>query len=276
MTNPAHFGFWILGFGVQLRRANPKSRIERPESARRAFTLIEVLIAIGLALVLGATMFAFLHDMLATRARTLEHATRQRAAATLIERLEADLAACIVGDSRNGSGVQGSEASLRLLTRGVMPQLASRGSDDPSSLADLHDIEFRFNRATRSIDARKGRAGESSEFTSLGDGIAHVRFRYLDDRQWRSTFDSVELNRLPSAIEVCVWFNPWLGGPGDASDSAAAFDESNANVNFDENAFADASEAAAFRPPPPDRRRVIVIPDGGAEAERTPGEESAG
>jgi prepilin-type N-terminal cleavage/methylation domain-containing protein len=227
----------------------------------RGFTLIEVLIAIALALVLGVTMFVFLQDLLATRSRTVEFASRQRAAATLIERLESDVAACLVGDSRNGAGVQGDADRLRLLTRGVMTQLASRGLDDPAALADLHSVEYHYNASDQSIDARKNAVGESSEFTSLGGPIAHLRFRYLDGRTWKDSFDSLALDRLPNAIEVCLWFSRWADETADAPTTRS--DEFSGN--FDERAYAAASDADSFRPPPPDRRRVIVIPDGGAE-----------
>ena len=231
--------------------------------SRRGFTLLEVLIAIALALVLGATMFWFLQDMLATRGRTLEHAARQRAAATLIERLEGDLAACLVGDSRNDSGIAGDATHVRILTRGVMTQLASRGMDDPAALGDLHAVEYRFNPGNHSLEARKHLAGEESEFAALGGDIAHIRFRYLDGRQWQTSFDSIAANQLPVAVEVCVWFNPWPGDVAHVSSGATQPGESAGN--FDENAFAVMSESASFRPPPPDRRRVIAIPDGGTQ-----------
>ncbi len=242
---------------------------------RRGFTLLEVLIAIALALVLSATMFVFLQDLLATRARTMEFAARQRAAATLIERLEADVATCLVGDARSGAGVKGDAEHLRLLTRGVMTQLASRGLDDPAALADLHVVEYQLDRGNQRIEARKNVAGESGAFTSLGGPIAHLRFRYLDGRQWTESFDSLALKRLPNAIEVCVWFERWPGdAPSDdsAETSRAAADDvatrpESPRGSFDEDAYAAASDAESQRPPPPDRRRVIVIPDGGAEEE---------
>jgi type II secretory pathway component PulJ len=59
--------------------------------ARFAFTLLEVLIAIALLMGLVSALFAFGFDMLASRQKALEYAWQQRAAATLIERLEADL-----------------------------------------------------------------------------------------------------------------------------------------------------------------------------------------
>ena len=58
---------------------------------RRAFSLLEVLIAIGLMIALFGAMFAFMYDTLSARRRALEHAGRQLAATTLVERAELDL-----------------------------------------------------------------------------------------------------------------------------------------------------------------------------------------
>jgi type II secretory pathway component PulJ len=252
-------------------RLDPRSRI-------RAFTLLEVLIAIALILALGAALFGFLHDMLATRSRTLDHALQQRAAATLIERLEADVVATLVGDTASGPGVQGDATNLRLLTRGVMPQLASRGLDDPAPLGDLQSVEFRFDPSARRLEARRSSAsaGEAPpEFATLGGAIAHVRFRYLGNRRWQQSFDSLALGHLPAAIEVAVWFTPWpedreaqAEADADASSGAPAVDSAGEEVapgNFDEGAFGMTSDSESQRRPTPDRLRVIVIPDGGAD-----------
>jgi prepilin-type N-terminal cleavage/methylation domain-containing protein len=278
------FGFWILDFGLHdvrlltlfpWTRVNPKSKIQNPKSRcpPRGFTLLEVLIAIALVLLLGGALFGFLHDMLSTRARTLRHAAQQRAAATLIERVEADVITTLVGDRTSGSGVQGQATRLRLLTRGVMTQLASRGLDDPGALGDLQSVEYRFDAAARRLEARKISADGAdagshmpAAFAPLGGEIAHVRFRYLNDRRWSDSFDSLAMDRLPAAIEVAVWFNPW---PQDQLPAAAAdaFAREDSN-NFDERAFAMSSDAElqpGGRLPPPDRLRVIVIPDGGKQ-----------
>lgn len=222
------------------------------------FTLIEVLIAIALALMLGAVMFAFLHDMLATRARLMASASSQRAATTLIDRIEADLATCVAGDSVNGPGVQGDHGSLRVLTRGVMPQLAARGTDDPHALADLLLVEYHHNANTRSVEARKisaGRFGDQSgalpRQTIVGE-IALVRFRYLVERQWQSAFNSLQAAHLPDAIEVCIWFN--------RPDAQTDLLEDGTRMATDDDA-GDGRTTEGSRLPPPDRRRVIVIPD---------------
>src|SRR3712207_4257138 len=99
---------------------------------RRAFTLAEVLVAIAILLALVGTMFGFLFDLLSSRQRALEATSQQRAASALIDRLEADLFTCLVGDRRHGAGVAGEGERVRVLSRGVAASLAERGPDDPS------------------------------------------------------------------------------------------------------------------------------------------------
>jgi prepilin-type N-terminal cleavage/methylation domain-containing protein len=297
-------GFWIVAFGFDTRHAygycasvvdepdaprifrrqilrNPKFQIQNPKlppRASRAFTLLEVLIAIALVLALGAALFGFLHDMLATRARTLEHAMQQRTAATLIERLETDIAGTLVGDARSGAGVQGDATHLRMLTRGVMPQLASRGLDDPAPLGDLQIVEFHFDAAARRLEARRASASASQtpgDFATLGGEVAHVRLRYLDGGRWQSSFDSLALDRLPAAVEVAVWFNAWPQdqtlSPSDSIEADLDVAASDRSVsNFDERAFGMISDSESQRAPPPDRLRVIVIPDGGSDSADQP------
>src|SRR5262245_5978792 len=99
-------------------------------SVSRGFTLIEVLIAIAILLALMGTMYGFLFDMLSSRARALEYARQDQAAALLIKTLDADLMACIAGDRASGAGIQGDETYVRVLSRGVASSLAQRGEDD--------------------------------------------------------------------------------------------------------------------------------------------------
>ena len=91
----------------------------------RAFTLIEVLIAIALTLALLGAMFGFLFDLLSTRAAVMEASMRQRAAGSIMDHLERDLMACLVGDDTVGAGVEGDAMSVRILSR----QVAVRSGD---------------------------------------------------------------------------------------------------------------------------------------------------
>ncbi len=279
---------------------------------RRGFTLLEVLIATGLILALFGSMFTFLFDLLSVRERALDHAAKQLAATTLIERVEADLMSCLVGDDARGAGIEGNATRLKILTRAVAGSLARRGVNDPAVFGDLQSAEYRFDdpsghieiargpaggqararpaareaaRGAASTDARNAREpnGDRMEtggtFMSVGGPVFLVRFRYHDGSGWRDSFDSLAADRLPVAVEVAVWFDPWPGirPPPDPGDSLRpqrltfAADDA-----FDERAFARESDLELFDEPMPDRIRVIAVLDplGPGEDEGDPSPET--
>jgi type II secretory pathway pseudopilin PulG len=233
---------------------------------RRAFSLLEVLVAIALMIALFGSMFAFMFDTLSARRRALEYAGMQRAALTLIERAELDLMSCVVGDRVNGAGVEGDNESIRILTRSVAADRAGQGMDDPAVFGDLQEVEYRFDEGAGLIEARRAPAGDrtggSGEFAPLGGAVYKVRFRYHDSTTWRDSFDSLAHGGLPAAVEIAVWFHPWPGvapeEPEYEMPERLTFD---ATGGFDEAAYARASDVEFFDEPRPDRIRVIVIPD---------------
>jgi hypothetical protein len=238
---------------------------------RRAFSLLEVLIAIGLVVALFGAMFAFLFDILSSRRRALDHTAKQLAATTLIDRAELDLMSCIVGDGVYGAGVEGDNTSLRILTRGVAAHLAGRGPDDPVVFGDLQEVEYRFDEAQGRIEARRLPAGDRGEanapFAPLGGEVYKVRFRYYDSTVWSDSFDSLSEGRLPVAVEIAVWFRPWPG-QGDRPEPEEAADPEipqrltfDPTGGFDEAEYARQSDLEFFDEPEPDRFRVILILD---------------
>ncbi|MHC4415609.1 MAG: hypothetical protein ACYS0G_10025 [Planctomycetota bacterium] len=242
----------------------------------RAFSLLEVLIAIALVLALVGSMFAFLFDMLSSRARALDYGAKQLAATTLIERAEADLMSCLVGDSVSGSGVEGDQTRLRILTRGVPAPLAERGVEDPAVLGDLQVAEYRFNDETARIEARRAAVGDpdadASSFAPVGGQVHRIRFRYHDGTGWRESFDALAADRLPVAVEIAVWFDPPLFAE-QAPEAPGAMGGSDlperltydASGGFDERTFAERSDLDLFDEPRPDRFRVIAVPDAAPE-----------
>ena len=249
----------------------------------RGFTLLEVLIATGLILALFGSMFTFLFDLLSVRERALDHAAKQLAATTLIERVEADLMSCLVGDDARGAGIEGNSTRLKILTRSMAGSLARRGGNDPAVFGDLQSAEYRFDDPSGHIEIARGPAGDRMEiadtFTSVGGPVFLVRFRYHDGSGWRDSFDSLAADRLPVAVEVAVWFDPWPGirPPPDPGDSLRpqrlTFDADDA---FDERAFARESDLELFDEPTPDRIRVIAVLDplGPVEDEGDPSPET--
>lgn len=243
---------------------------------RRGLTLIEVLIAIALVVALVGGMYGFLFELLDTRAQTVEIGRRHEAAMLLVDRLEQDLLGAVAASGGGAAGVSGDEHSITLLTRGV-PVFAAAGAP-AAALADLEQAEYRFRGDT--IEARRGvvgAPGASTSFESFGATVHEVRFRYHDGGDWRESFNTLRAGRLPAAVEVSIWFEPWEEEDAAADDALdedldepwmddAMPDEIAAEMEaFDREI---AAERDAMLRPPPDRRRVIVVPDaeGGEEA----------
>lgn len=239
----------------------------RGGSGRVGFTLLEMLISIALILALFSSMFGFLYGMLTTRARVLELTDQQRAAALLIDRLEADLLTCIAGDARHGAGVAGDEHSLRLLVRSAWPV-----GDDDAAFGDLQRAEYRFDVNRHELSGSRGPAGQSrTDSHSFGARLYKVRFRYYDGSDWLSSFDSLQRDQLPLAVEVAIWFDPWPGEDwneaGDDDPATIRQGEGLSRETFDSSGTFDEHEWAMradrdFQPEPvPDRVRVIAVVD---------------
>jgi type II secretory pathway pseudopilin PulG len=254
---------------MQRRAAHP---------SRRALTLLEVLIALGLIVALLSSMFVFLFSMFDTRQRARDFSAQQRSATTLIDRLETDLMSCITADARAGAGVVGNETSIVVLSRGVPVHLAGRGVSDSAVLADLARTSYSFDAAAQQLSVSRHVIGdrgmasaEVGRSHALEGALGKVQLRYHDGSRWRDSFDSLSAGRLPNAIEVAIWFDP----PPSAESVLLheTDEESGATVeplermtfdpgaNFDEDAYAAISDMELSQEPPPDRLRVIIIPD---------------
>jgi prepilin-type N-terminal cleavage/methylation domain-containing protein len=256
----------------------------------RGFSLLEVLIALALLTAMMGTMFAFFWEMLSTRERILDFTAENRGAGMLIDRLQRDLQTCVVGDAALGAGVQGDETNLRLLTRSVPVRLVEE-TEAPGPFCDIETAIYRFTAGSGRIElgrtlAAPGASSAGGNLSPIAEGVFKVRFRYHDGTMWRSEFDSLEADRLPQAIEVAVWYDPWpsalLDMERDAAEAEVSPDDDALDEEpwfdggFDERAFAEASDDEFNDDPPPDRIRVIIIPDAVDEEDSSPdgGEEA--
>jgi type II secretory pathway component PulJ len=236
----------------------------------RAFTLVEILIAMALLTALLGAIFAFGFDMLNSRARVLDIAWRQRAATALIERLEMDLMAAVASDS-GVAGIRGDETRLSILTRGVASSLAERprGRDDAEVFGDLQLADYRFDQVRHTLEARRTQFDASDAtggvaFAPIGN-MARVRFRYRVGDQWAASFDSAVAGRRPRAVEVAVWFES-SGGESPNSKGPKSKGHVLGRLDFDHLDFDHLDSARqAMNEPSPDRVRVILIPDSDAD-----------
>ena len=254
---------------MRIHRSVTLGCVHRLRPHRGGFSLFEVLIALALAMMLLSALFVFYFNLLDTRTRLLDATAQQRCADILIDRLETDVACCIVGDAQLGAGVRGSAEDLRLLTRSVAAHRAGKGTGDIGLFNDLQEVRFEFNRGARSVSlGRRAATESSSELIPLRGSIARVRFRFHDGGGWVDSFDSQSAGALPRAIEVAIWFDPWPGSE-DEDGGIEGFEDDEAG--FDDFEFGDLesfegdedSYFAAGDPmePLPDRLRIIVIPD---------------
>lgn len=248
---------------------------------RRGFTLLEVVLALALSILLLGASMTFLWE-LADRRSTLARGSRDlHAGAVLMERLEADLAAGLVGDPGIGSGIAGSEFRLKLVSRGVW--LAAKPSADATPMTggagegDLQASEYAFEPSAGRITGRRyvvkpgGGGGGGGAMEVISERVERVRFRYFDGKEWQASFDSLATGTLPVAIEVAVWFtslkNPTAPPMEDPVAAPVAESGEGASDSEEQNTAAvDMDAGVERRWPAPDRLRVIIVPDGPVSA----------
>jgi prepilin-type N-terminal cleavage/methylation domain-containing protein len=230
---------------------------------RRAFTLIEVLVVLGIVAMLAGSVFAFMLDLLRGRERLLDASREAQAAAAVIERLESDLLVTFVG-SADASGVSGDGTSLRVSGRAV-----AFGTRETSvEMSDAQSCELRYDERAWRLEGRRWSGAEPAEFETICDRVEACRFRYFDGRRWVGSFDSARAGTLPVAIEIAAWFG---APPAPTEEELLAQEEAEelgdeAMMMGLEDASLDEPRALPVREP--DLLRVMVVPDGPVAAWR--------
>lgn len=260
----------------------------------RGFSLLELMVAIGLLGLLSAAVYSFIWTLFDRETRALDLAGRTQSAAILFDRLERDLLTA-VASTAEGSGLVGDERSMTVYHRAVLP--GSPGAPH----ADLQMTTVRFEpgagrlRLDR-VGAHPHDDGQAvapavfdneipDEDDTLMTGVRAVRFRYHDGRAWRRAFDSSE--GLPAAVEAALWF----GSVSAASETGRAAgggadDEQRVGIaewsdfeawepGMDElsgwGGMPDEEDGSSTPTGRPDRVRVIAIPDAALPAARGSG-----
>lgn len=236
----------------------------------RAFSLLEVMVTLGVVAMLAGSVFAFMLDLMRDRV-VLEHASRDsEVSSAIVERLEGDLLAG-AADVEGEAGIAGDASSLRIVSRAVVtPTKAGQRVRGDALTSELRYIEGAGRLEARRFGARE----DASGFEIVSERVQAFRLRYFDGRRWVSAFDSMEAGGLPVAIEVAAWFGKVdieEGLDRDASDmGAVAPDVGNRDASlFLDASPVDPSEARALPAREPDLLRVIVVPDGPIAAWRS-------
>ena len=220
---------------------------------RRAFSLLEVMVALGIVGMLAASVFAFVLDLLQGR-ESLSDASRDAiAAAVIIERLEGDLLVGVVGVG-DQAGIRGDDKGIAIIGRSVK---LPAGSDD-RVIGDMVESEIRFDEGRGLLEGRRGGAS----FEQISDRVRFCRFRYFDGRRWVSSFDSRSAGSLPVAIEIAAWFGSLEERDTLEPSMEDPPEESMLSEGFLDGAPLMEEEALSVPSREPDLLRVMLVPDG--------------
>lgn len=258
------------------------ARPHPPLPARRAFTLVEVVLALAIATALLVTALLFYGQATELRGHILRESERNTAIRLVLERLAIDLREAVAG--QGDGGFSGGPESLSL----VRPMAAEAGNAGLGLLRVSYSL-VRSNEGTNNtvlgIDRREqplrgvarprtnllfaaafasdgtnfpaGAAANASATNAprpappslLSEDIRHLRFRYWDGAAWSSSWTN---GGLPTGVEVVL-------GPEPLTDSPFAPD-----AETDAPPMAAADTGAAAGSPSVLFRRVVFVPAGAA------------
>lgn len=206
-----------------------------------------MLLALALGLVLSVAVLGFFRDLILHRTQINERLDQERAAQALIEKLSLELTCAIVGIEKVGPGLIGDEQNIAVIGRSVAVEQVVPGQ---GRLGDLTELKFKFDPSKGELQGgrRLVEIGVQSDVTgylnTISNKLGWVRFRYLDNGRWRSSYDSAQQQRLPAAVEVAIWYV-----------TPRAMEEQVPGAS------ADRFEEPLIEEPDPDRLRIISIPD---------------
>lgn len=222
---------------------------------KRAFSLAEVLVALLLIALLAGAVYSFMWNVIADRERVNVYAARQIGATRLFSLIESDLLTCVARSDSGGAGVKGDATTLSVCKRAVRLD-----SDRAGALADATESRYRFDEGAGRIEAARDGGG----FEGLAGDVRRLRLRYRVGEEWVLSFDSGASGRVPSAVEVAVWF----GAPGPAEEFATTVSAGDDEKKEESNKEDSESKKEGELLPPPDRVTVIAVPDAPLEPAR--------
>ena len=174
----------------------------------RGFTLLEALIAVGMLMLLLGALAMFVEDLSRTRQFAARTAAQTRSADALFGVLETALQTAVVDGGALGSGVTGTDQSLRVLSSRTDAGSGSVGELARSAFAPLSATTISEMSGTITV----ARGGTSSVLPATVRGM---RVRYWSEGGWMDSFDSLSVGSLPSAVEVALWFGVSAAASGD-------------------------------------------------------------
>ena len=172
---------------------------------RRGFTLLEVLIALGMILALISVMMSVTTSIREGKERLYVSMSTEYGAMVAFELLESASDTCIAVDSYGQSGIVGDATELVISSSSIAIGEMGGGDGAVSPLFDLERIRF----SLRDTDFMIGNDVSGQEI--LVPSVTAIRFMYFDGTDWQSSWDSGQ-DGLPHAIELAMWTSSWPEG----------------------------------------------------------------
>lgn len=199
----------------------PRSAFRVPRSS--AFTLLEVVLAITIAIAILIVALAFHQQATTLRGQLLEESERLAAVRQVMDRLSADLRVAPVHDL---TGFTGDSNSLRFVTTGLPLQPGAIESDlkrvgyratfsgegtnlSVSGLTRIEEpaVDLIASRLAPALATVSGdtNAPATAATEPLTDTIRFLSFRFWDGTAWRESWSGVS---PPPGVEVSLGFEP--------------------------------------------------------------------
>ncbi|MBL7140185.1 MAG: hypothetical protein ISS74_04680 [Planctomycetes bacterium] len=193
--------------------------------AKRAFSLLEVVLAVSLALGLLAAMFGFYQHAVRVRAAVSEEVERVAAFRSVMRLLTEELRSAFVvrflGQGLEGADMQMMFATVRLPSAVVWVEQSLTETNPLPPERDLQIVGYRLryvetedgdivvaglDRACqRILTAREAEEGEEIDVEFLTPYVKFLRLRYWDGTAWQEAWQGDD---LPQAVEICLGERP--------------------------------------------------------------------
>lgn len=220
-------------------------------STVRGFSLLETLIALGLIGVLIGTIGLFVNQIAASRTQLRASTGRDAFATAIFDGLETALMTAIARTGTGSPGIIGTSSGVSVAHDGVV---VSRVFGDIPQMVFAPESTLRFEFDESSGAVRLSRDDSSSPVSETPLGA--VRFRYLSNGDWFSSWNSFDSGGLPAAIECSIW---WIS-PFEDETSLGDFESDLVGSDGDDLGDEPGDDMPSN---PPDRIRLMRVPDGG-------------
>lgn len=218
-------------------------RCDRRSGGRGGFTLLEVLLAIGLMAVMAGMMFAFYEASLKARARGTKHIVDTQLVRTVAMQIAREIRSANGYLPSQGPGISGDGRMIKLqtvvLTEPVLHIRREIDEDPLPAQSDIREVQYYLaydDEETFSYPDEDQTEGplplglvrreiktlnqilidetdaEDVDLDLLAPELKYLRFRYFDGAQWLDKWDigdSLEGglgNSLPQAVQITVGY----------------------------------------------------------------------